>query len=213
VNGVHSTRGAVVHTWDSDDAYIADQDKDSSWSHDTAWGECAATKFMDYGDKIRAFGWLYHDDTVADFGGNDGFAAHQFFLRHGIKPLVIDCEPRRLAFAAREYGLKTLRCFIEDIPLPGKSIDWGFCSHTLEHTRDVGRAIAELARVVKRACAFVVPLEKPDVARRNPAHSVGCATLKEWKELLKPHWVIKGSGRAVCRTEGQLFALPRRVKS
>jgi SAM-dependent methyltransferase len=208
-----ATESVIVHTWTSDASYIADQNKDSSWSHGTAWGENAAMKFMSYGDTLKERGWLYHDDTVADFGGNDGFAAHQFYLRHGIKPLVIDCEPNRVRFARKVYGLETLKCFIEDIPLPDKSIDWGFCSHTLEHTRDVNRALSEIARVVKRACIFVVPLERAEKAALNPAHSVGCSTIAGWKNLLKPCWVVKGSSRTRYRGECQIFALPRKVKA
>lgn len=210
---IGTTNTAIVHCWDTDEAYISDQNTDNSWSHDTEWGECAAMKFMAYGDRLKELGQMYHDDTVADFGGNDGFAASQFGLRHGIKPLVIDCEPHRLAFAKREYGLETLRCFIEDIPLPDKSIDWGFCSHTMEHTRDVDSALSEISRVIKRACWFILPLEKTKDALKNPAHSVACPTLKSWRRLMKPYWVIKGTEVGACRSEARVFALPRKVRS
>ena len=70
---------------------------------------------------------LFHDDTVADFGGNDGHASYQFYLAHKIKPLVIDCEPHRLEYAAKIYGLSTYETFIERMPeLKDASIDWGF---------------------------------------------------------------------------------------
>ena len=206
-----AAQNSVVRTWDDDESYISDQNKDSSWSHDSAWGESAAGKFVDYGETIKRYGWLYHDDKVADFGGNDGYAAQQFFLRHGVKPLIVDCEPRRLEFARREYNLETLQCFIEDMPLADKSIDWGFCSHTLEHTRDIQKALSELARVIKRGCAFVFPMEKMKHAKNNPAHSVSCTTLVGWKKILRPDWIVKGSARTACRSEGQIFALPRKV--
>jgi ubiquinone/menaquinone biosynthesis C-methylase UbiE len=199
----------IVRTWDSDELYLEDQDGDSSWSHSTAWGENAAMKFMAYGDTLKERGWFYHDDTVADFGGNDGFAAHQFYLRHGVKPIVIDCAANRLEFAAASYGLVTVQCFLEDIQLPDKSIDWGFCSHTMEHTRDPELALAEIARVVKRACAFIVPLEKPENAKENRAHCVGCPTVDGWKKLMHRDWIVKGSARTLGREEAQIFARPR----
>ncbi len=203
---------AVIRTWTDDEQYVRDQATDSSWSHDTAWGEQAALKFMSVGDCLFRVGQLHHDDTLADFGGNDGFAANQFFRRHGIKPMVIDCEPRRLAFAEREYGLRTVQCFIENIPLPDNSIDWGFCSHTLEHTRDVKKALAEMSRVIKRGCSFILPMETHDEASQNIAHAISCSTLGQWKKLLTPHWIIKGSARTKCRVEAQIFAIPRRRK-
>ncbi|MHC4621609.1 MAG: hypothetical protein ACYTEQ_28030 [Planctomycetota bacterium] len=169
----------IVRTWDSDKLYLEDQDGDSSWSHSSIWGENAAGKFMAYGDTLKNRRWFYHDDVVADFGGNDGFAAHQFYLRHGIKPLVIDCAANRLEFAAQNYRLKTVQCFLEDIPLP-------------------------------RACAFIVPLEKPDQAKLNRAHSVGCPSVIAWIRLMRRNnWIIKGSACTMGRTEGQIFALPR----
>jgi len=208
-----SNAAPAFKSWDSDESYIADQNRSSSWSHGTVWGMRAAKAIISYGDTIHSNGWLYHDDTVADFGGNDGFAAHQFFLRFGIKPLVVDCEPNRISFAKHEYGMKTLECFVEDIPLEDNSIDWGFCSHTLEHTRDVSKAIAEIARVVKRACLFILPLEKPGPFDMNDAHSVSCSTVAAWKGLLNPHWIIKKSSwlhRA--SSQAHIFASPRKVQ-
>ncbi len=200
----------IIRAWDSDEQYVKDQATDSSWSHDTAWGKTAALKFMSVGDILLNTGQLFHNDTIADFGGNDGFAAHQFYMRHGIKPMVIDCEPHRIAFAKREYDLSTIQCFIEDIPLSDNSIDWGFCSHTLEHTRDVNKALSEIARVIKRGCVFILPIESVDNASRNIAHAVSCSTLGQWKELLRPYWTIKGSARTKCRVEAQIFAVPRK---
>jgi len=203
---------SIIRSWDNDDQYVRDQATDSSWSHDTAWGEAAALKFMSVGDTLLATGELFHNDTIADFGGNDGFAAHQFYRRHGIRPTVIDCEPRRIAFAHREYKLDTVQCFLEDIPLPDNSIDWGFCSHTLEHTRDVDKAISEISRVVKRGCAFILPLETRDQTLQNIAHAVNCSTMTQWKKLLTPHWTIRGSARTKSCIEAQIFAIPRRRK-
>lgn len=201
----------IVRKWETDEQYVLDQATDSSWSHDTEWGEKAAMKFMHMGDTLFRSGELYHNDAVADFGGNDGFSSYQFYRRNGIRPTVIDCEPTRLAFARREYSLPTLQCFIEDIPLPDNSIDWGFCSHTLEHTRDISRALKEMARVINRGCAFVVPLETKETASGNIAHAVCCTSIKQWKDLLNPHWRIRSSARTKKRCEAQIFAIPRKV--
>src|SRR6267142_236072 len=94
-------------------------------------------------------GVLCHDDKVADFGGNDGRSSFCFYQKHKIKPLVVDCEPQRLQHAANYYHMETYQTFVEDMhDLKDDSIDWGFCSHTLEHTRDNEKAMRESARVI-----------------------------------------------------------------
>src|ERR1700675_3080729 len=91
------TPSPQLRNWQSDEAYVADQDAESSWSHNSSWGEAAAIKFVKFG--IWLGDRLFHDDSVADFGGNDGYAAYCFYLQHKIKPMVIDCEPKRLEYA------------------------------------------------------------------------------------------------------------------
>lgn len=198
-----------VRSWTSDRDYIDSQRKDSSWNHRSAFGEFSAQKFIKYGEVLRKEGLLYHDDKVADFGGNDGFCSNAFYLIHKIKPLVIDCEPDRLLYATEVYKLKTLQCFIEEIPLPDKYVDWGFCSHTLEHTRDPVKALREMSRLVKRGMLLVVPLEGKEHARCNTAHSLSSPTMLQWKQLIGDSgvWAIKKSKR-ICGTEAIFWMLP-----
>lgn len=199
-----------TRVWQSDAEYIADQNENSSWSSvDTAWGDAASLKFVKFGEFLEKNGSLCHDDKVADFGGNDGRSAFCFYQRHKIKPLVVDCEPQRLKHAAAYYGMETYQTFIEDMSqLKDKSIDWGFCSHTLEHTRDTEKAVREIARVVKRGCYFVLPLENLAHARGNHAHAICFTQVKDWKRLLQKNgWVIK-AGERVATHEAQFYAEP-----
>src|SRR5688572_2482920 len=106
----------VTREWKSDAEYIADQDRESSWSsQNNPWGDACATKFVSFGDWLEKEGKLFHDDSVADFGGNDGWASFCFYSRHKIKPLVVDCEPKRIEHAAKQYRLSTYQAFIEDM--------------------------------------------------------------------------------------------------
>ena len=193
--------------WQSDSDYVAAQDRISSWSHLSPWGEQAAKKFVMYGRYLGDR--LYHDDVVADFGGNDGTAAHRFFLAHGIKPIVIDCEPKRLEYARSEYGLVTVETFLESMPMiADKSIDWGFSSHTLEHVRDQRQAICEILRVVKRGCGFIIPLENHGHAEENEAHTFHCTTVKGWRHLIEScGWRVEESSKQK-RPEAHIFAVP-----
>lgn len=182
---------------------------DSTWSSfDRAWGDASANKFVQFGQWLGAR--LCHDDKVADFGGNDGWAAFNFYSHHKVKPLVIDCEPKRLEYAWSKYRLSTYQAFLENMKdLPNKTIDWGYCSHTLEHTRDTAKAMREIARVVKRGCYFVVPLEDLAHARRNHAHAICFTRVRDWKKLLTANgWTVMASAR-VGEFEAQLYAEPQ----
>lgn len=197
----------LTRAWTSDAEYIAAQDKESSWSHASQWGVASAQNFVSFGRYLGTR--LFHDDHVADFGGNDGTAANAFYRAHGIRPVVVDCEPKRLAFAREIYGLRTVEAFLEDLPLESKSIEWGFCSHTLEHVRDQRAALSELRRVVRFGCGFVFPLEHKHHAEENHAHTFHCTTLRGWKRLLQScGWHVKESKRHARKFEVHFFAEP-----
>lgn len=124
--------------------------------------------------------------------------------------MVIDCEPHRLDHAWKSYGLTTYETFIESMKeLADDSIDWGFCSHTLEHTRDPQKALREMARVIKRGCLFVLPIENEDHAKHNHAHSIQADTLKQWRSLISSNgWRVVNSCRP-ARHECFVTARPR----
>lgn len=186
------TSSPTIRQFESDAEYIAAQDRESSWSHKSHWGEATANKFVQFGDALEGYGLLYHDDTLADFGGNDGYAAHEFYMAHKIKPLVIDCEPKRLAYASSVFKLPTLRAFIEDLPLADKSIDWGYTSHTMEHMRDPMKAMREMRRVIKRGCLFILPIEGRVHANKNHAHTINFTQPRQWVSILrKCGWKMK----------------------
>ena len=197
----------IIRHWDSEEQYLKDQDDDSSWSHATAWGAAASNKFVQFGAWLDDR--LCHDDAVADFGGNDGFASFNFYLAHKIKPLVIDCDPKRLQYAEVVFKLSILRAFIDDLPLEDKSIDWAFCSHTLEHMRDLPKALREMSRVIKRGCYFVMPLEDLAHARKNHAHAVCIKKIKDWAGVLTTNnWKVLIS-KKVTKYEGHIYAEPK----
>lgn len=196
-----------IREWKSDAEYIKDQDETSSRSSSSAWGEAAAYKFVQFGHWLGDR--LCHDDRVADFGGNDGYAAFNFYRQHKIKPLVIDCEPKRIDYAGKVYRLPTYETFIEKMDaLDDKSMDWGFTSHTLEHTRDTAMALREIARVIKRGCYFVLPLEGLAHARHNHAHSICIGTVRGWVRLLKQNgWRVELAEK-VGDHEAHIYAEP-----
>jgi ubiquinone/menaquinone biosynthesis C-methylase UbiE len=50
---------------------------------------------------------------------------------------------------------------IEALPYKDKSFDTVICTHTLEHVRDLPKAIAELRRVTAKRLIIVVPRQRP----------------------------------------------------
>ncbi len=196
--------------WQSDEDYIKDQNENSTWSTvDRSWGDAAANKFLGFGNMLIQQGKLFHDDTLADFGGNDGWAAYCFYLRHKIKPLVVDCEPNRIEHASKQFKLPTLERFIEHMPeIADKSIDWGFTSHTMEHMREPEMALREMSRVVKRGCCFILPLEDLHHARKNHAHAICFTKVKDWVRLLEANGWKVVVGDKVGEYEAHIFAEP-----
>lgn len=169
----------------------------------------AAKKFVNYGYLVADS--MFHDDQVADFGGNDGYAAFCFYMEHKIKPLVVDCSSKRLWHAHQVYKLSTYETFIESMPeLKDKQIDWGYTSHTLEHTRDPEKALKEMARVIKRQCYFVVPIESTNHAKhRNHAHTCNFSTAGAWKKFMEANdWRVIRHGRT-AKHEAQFIGEPR----
>lgn len=186
---------------------IKAQRAECSWSHRSAWGKSAASRFVMYGHYLKDR--LYHDDVVADFGGNDGFAAYEFYRVHKIKPIVVECDPEKIEFARTVFKLSTCESYIEKMPLLDKSVDWGFCSHTLEHTRDTVAALNEIRRVVKRGCFFIVPLESKRHAKANHAHYIQIARPEGWRRLLEENgWNII-IGKGYDRQEYHAIAEPK----
>lgn len=123
---------------------------------------------------------------------------------------MIDCEPKRLEHAGKAYKLSTYQGFLEDMKeLGSKSIDWGFCSHTLEHTRDTAKAMREISRVIRRGCYFVLPLEDMAHAKKNHAHAICFTRMRDWVSLLQRNgWVVQHKQK-VSQYEAQMYAEPR----
>lgn len=112
---------------------------------------------------------LYDDDVVADFAGSSGYAAEIFAEKYYIKPIVSDINDEVLRTAATK-GFHTRTCPLEKLNFKDGEVDWGFCSHALEHVLDLDKAVSELTRVVKRGLFLVFPLETKESFDKNDQH-------------------------------------------
>jgi SAM-dependent methyltransferase len=106
---------------------------------------------------------------LACAGCGDGTELEEF-ERQGyvVEGFDLDAEKVRIA---QYCGLKAKVGDVHQPPLTDGLYDGVFCSHTLEHTYDLGKACAGLAALLKpRGCLFiVVPLEGA-YPTHNPSH-------------------------------------------
>ena len=68
----------------------------------------------------------------------------------------------------------------EALPFPDATFDNMFSLGAINHVNDPGRALQELARVVKPGGIIVVADEVPDLPNRQIAHKLGLHTLQRW---------------------------------
>lgn len=94
---------------------------------------------------------------VLEAGCGDGYLAKLLSRHHTVTAMdiVISDELRSscpdITFAQGS---------IETLPFPDKYFDTVVCTHTLEHMRDIHRAVSELRRVAKKMI-IVVPKQRP----------------------------------------------------
>jgi ubiquinone/menaquinone biosynthesis C-methylase UbiE len=68
----------------------------------------------------------------------------------------------------------------ESLPFPDDTFDNMFSLGALNHVNDPGRALKEMARVVKPGGLVVVSDEMPDLPNRQIAHKLGLHSLQKW---------------------------------
>ncbi|WP_254509167.1 class I SAM-dependent methyltransferase [Anatilimnocola floriformis] len=68
----------------------------------------------------------------------------------------------------------------EQLPFPDATFDNMFSLGALNHVNDPGRALKEMARVVKPGGMVVVADEIPDLPNRQIAHKLGLRKLQRW---------------------------------
>jgi SAM-dependent methyltransferase len=148
------------------------QETENSWSHQSAYGKNAAVLLRLAVEKLKPKG------RVADFGGNDGYAAHMCSYDN---ITVVDQSIPRVAFAKAQFGLNAVRTFLEDMPFEDDEFEWGFSSHTLEHVFNLDKAMDEIKRVCKKGCWITVP---NDSGKKKASH-FHSRDEEGWKEYLE----------------------------
>lgn len=105
-------------------------------------------------------GMQYTPRNLADVGCRCGFAL--MILADALPDtelIGVDILPEVLDRALNYCEHVVCADVTQGLPFEDKSIDWAFCSHTLEHMYDIPAAIRELARITSYGMHIVVPLE------------------------------------------------------
>ena len=168
------------------------QEFESSWSSKSPEGQVAATYLL--GSLIEYFD--HKGSKVIDIGGNDGFAAWVAQSK-GFTVDVLDISATRCAYARHKFSLKAFCANMEDMPFEDNAYDWGFCSHSLEHTENLDKALAEIRRVCKFGCLFVVPLQTRAQFVSDLAHHQWMDKYA-WIETLEAKEIVSSAGELVC---------------
>lgn len=119
-------------------------------------------EFADVYRRVRTFA----DDRVTDTNAE----AMAYVLSRLARGTLLDVGSGRGYFltqvctGVRGIGCDLLggnvRAVAERLPFRGNSFDVVTCFHTLEHTRDLPRAIAELRRVARKQLIVIVPRQR-----------------------------------------------------
>lgn len=95
----------------------------------------------------------------------------------------VDISSVLLEQCQRTYADRDIRLIVgeaESLPFPDHTFDNMFSLGALNHVNDPGKALREMARVVKPDGLVVVADEMPDLPNRQIAHKLGMRKLQQW---------------------------------
>jgi SAM-dependent methyltransferase len=141
---------------------------------------------------------------VLDAGARDGWTV-TLFQQLGFQDVTGVELVGALVDHARSQGRNVLKGDIQNLELPTGRFDLVFCRHTLEHTTDPAKAIAELIRVCSPGGLVMVtlPLER----RARGKHTTAIPNLRLLKRLASAHPVstvkaMRSASTGVIRPDG-----------
>jgi 2-polyprenyl-6-hydroxyphenyl methylase/3-demethylubiquinone-9 3-methyltransferase len=156
--------------------------------------------------------------TILDVGCGGGYLCEEF-ARAGFDVTGIDPSRNTLAAANAHAAQNRLSiCYqegsAEKIPFDGASFDHVSCCDVLEHVDDIGRAISEIARVLKPGGLFFYDtinrtfaswLVMIKIAQDWKRSAWEAPDTHEWRRFVKPSELgnlLNKNGLAVLGTEG-----------
>jgi ubiquinone/menaquinone biosynthesis C-methylase UbiE len=96
--------------------------------------------------------------TVLEAGCGRGFLADKLSQKYSVTACDIVIED---GLSRKYQKVKFVEANIEDLPFKTGEFDTVVCTHTLEHVRNIQKALQELRRVAKKRLIIVVPKQRP----------------------------------------------------
>ena len=97
--------------------------------------------------------------TLLDVGGAEGYKAYLAREIFGAKVTSSDLSEEACKRAREIFNIEAIPADVHNLPFGNEEFDVVLCSETLEHVRDLDRAVRELLRVSKKAVVITVPHE------------------------------------------------------
>ncbi len=101
---------------------------------------------------------LVKNKKVLEVGCGRGFLANKLSAKNKVTAcdIVVSSDLR-----TKFPQVKFIESNIENLPFGDNSFDTVITTHTLEHVRDLPKAVAEIKRVAKKEVIIVVPRQRP----------------------------------------------------
>ena len=138
---------------------------DEEWkrAYDQAWRH-RANDCVEETDAAMILAALGDRGTVLEVGAGIGTLAIRL-AKEGFHVTGLDVSTEALQRArerAKQEGVSVewKEGFAEALPLPDKSFDYVTCCHTLEHVKDLEKAVGELKRVARKKIVVLIPKQK-----------------------------------------------------
>lgn len=166
-----------METTGSFEDYIKLQLSGSDWSYGSRWGDQMESAIRDIFSRKNPND--RENLSVIDIGCGEGRGLHALHSIGYRKLYGIDISDEKIQ-KAKQTSDKCITYIVGDFhdtySLCSKfneRFEYGFCSHTLEHSKDFTKAIISITSVINRILYFIVPVgeTEDEVAKYNPSHT------------------------------------------
>jgi SAM-dependent methyltransferase len=124
--------------------------------------------------------------SMLDAGGGEGYKGYLVKKLFGAQVIVSDLSENACLRSRDLFSLAAVSANLHDLPFRDKAFDVVLCSESLEHVKDVPKAVDELLRIARHALVITVPHEKLDDGSTTAPHGhINAFHLKSFSCLME----------------------------